>query len=90
MAKWQGYGSGSLLVILLACYLCIDRSFYRNKSTFVEGCDQTYGYAASVGVAEWIRRDRNRDDRYGTHHYSGFNPDVPLLSSLCNTSFAGT
>jgi len=52
-------GSGSLLVIPLACYPSIDRSFYRNKSTFVEGCDQAYERAASVGLAEWIGRDRD-------------------------------
>ena len=52
-------GSGSLLVIPLACYPSIDRSFYRNKSTFVEGCDQAYERADSVGLAEWIGRDRD-------------------------------
>ena len=47
-------GSGSLLM-MLACSLKDERSFYIKKNTVVEGSCEEHGSQANTGIARWIR-----------------------------------
>ena len=55
-------GSGSVLVMLIACYICIDGSFYTNKTSCVEG-SRIDGSEASSRSPRWMRGNRKFDDR---------------------------